>query len=303
MEGVAVVIGNESAFEIFDVKPQTRIVATSRAVTSIYFDHCHGGWERWILIRADAHHDNLHCNHELERKHLQEAKDRNALVFDFGDLACCMQGKWDKRADENQMRPELRGPNYLDKLVKYNADFYRPFAKQFVLMGQGNHETSILKHHQTNLTERLVERLNAGGANILCGGFSGWLRFMFKRGNHSYSRLAKWHHGYGGDAPVTKGVIQTARMGVYLPDADFVFTGHTHNEWIFPIERERISTAGVLFKDQQIHIKVPGYKDEYDDGYGGWHIERGGPPKPLGAAWLRFWFVGKFLHSEVTAAK
>ena len=23
------------------------------------------------------------------------------------------------------------------------------------------------------------------------------------------------------------------------------------------------------------------------DGYGGWHIERGGPPKPTGAVWLR----------------
>jgi hypothetical protein len=36
-----------------------------------------------------------------------------------------------------------------------------------------------------------------------------------------------------------------------------------------------------------LHLKVPSYKEEYVDGYGGWHIERGGPPKPTGAVWLR----------------
>lgn len=279
-------------------KPTARIVQNSRAVLSVYFDHVKSGWEQWILLRADAHHDNRHCLHD---------KERNALIFDFGDLFCAMQGKWDRRADETQMRTELRGNNYLDRLVNYNADFYRPYAKQFVLMGQGNHETSILKHHQTNLTERLVERLNGArspDSPIFCGGFSGWVRFLFTvQGTQRLSKRLKWHHGYGGDAPVTKGTIQTARQAVYLPDADYVVTGHTHNEWFFPIERERINHEGVLYKDQQMHIKVPGYKDEYADGYGGWHIERGGPPKPIGAAWLRFYLKNQEIVGEVTAAK
>ncbi len=103
---------------------------------------------------------------------------------------------------------------------------------------------------------------------------------------------------------MTKGVIQTNRMAVYLPDADFVVTGHTHNEWIFPITRERISQADVLFKDRQVHIKLPGYKDEYAEGAEGWHIERGGPPKPLGAAWLHFFYCNAHGHvdSEIIAA-
>lgn len=278
-----------------------RIVQTSRAVTSVYFDNVKAGFEQWILLRADAHHDNRHCLHDKEREHLEEAKERNALVFDFGDLCCAMQGKWDRRADQSQMREELQGNSYLDRLVKYNADFYAPYARQFVLMGQGNHETSILKHHQTNLTERIVERLKSKNPELLCGGFSGWVRFMFERSNACTSRRLKWHHGYGGDAPVTKGTIQTSRQAVYLPDADFVCTGHTHNSWLFPIERERISEAGVLFKDRQLHIKVPGYKDEYSDGYEGWHIERGGPPKPIGAVWLRFYLKNHEIITEATA--
>jgi len=268
------------------------------------------GWEQWILLRADAHHDNLFCNHDLERRHLDEAKERNALICDFGDLFCAMQGRWDKRKDDSQLRPELIGNDYVDRLVSYNYKFYEPYADNFLMLSPGNHETANLKYHQTNLTERLAERLRinrTSGQPLCVGGFSGWIRFLFNYGGgNNCQRTLKWHHGYGGDAPVTKGVIQTNRMAVYLPDADFVVTGHTHNEWIFPITRERINIAGTLGKDRQIHIKVPGYKDEYAEGIGGWHIERGGPPKPLGAAWLRFFYnrsaPGR-IDSEVTTAK
>jgi hypothetical protein len=88
-----------------------------------------------------------------------------------------------------------------------------------------------------------------------------------------------------------------------VPDADLVVTGHTHNEWYFPIPRVRLSAKGTPHHDEQLHVKVPGYKDEYADGGGGWHIERGGPPKPIGAAWLRFYYEDGSVKMEVTRAK
>ena len=39
-------------------------------------------------------------------------------------------------------------------------------------------------------------------------------------------------------------------------------------------------------------VKTPSYKDEYQDGMGGWSVERRMPPKPLGAYWLRFYWDG-----------
>lgn len=87
---------------------------------------------------------------------------------------------------------------------------------------------------------------------------------------------------------MTRGVIQTNRMAVYLPDADIICTGHTHDSWTVPIARDRLSEQGVQYRDEQIHIRTPGYKDEYADGHGGFHIEGGRPPKPIGAEWLRF---------------
>jgi hypothetical protein len=263
-------------------------------VLSISMD-VRAGWEQWFLLSSDRHHDNSHADHKLELRHLNRAKERRAGVLDFGDLFCAMQGKYDKRASKDALPPELREGNYLDRIVAYNADFYRPFRDHLILVQAGNHETAIQKHHETDLTERFVERLNApdksrgeGEGDIIAGGFSGWVRFRFTTNQTKRSTLLLYrHHGYGGGGAVTKGVIQTNRMAVYLPDATFVVTGHTHDQWLLPLQRHRITHQGDVFQDTQWHIRCGGYKDEHTPG-DGYHIEKGREPKPLGAVWLRF---------------
>ena len=172
----------------------------------------------------------------------------------------------------------------------------------------GNHETAILKNHETFLTERLIERIQERTKHrIPKGGFTTWIRFIFcEKGETSFnpSTVTMFcHHGYGGGGPVTRGVIQTNRMAVYLPDAQIVATGHTHDEFQVPISRARLSVRGVPYQDEQLHLKIPSYKDEYANGEGGWHIERGGPPKPIGALWLTFSMRNKQIFTEVTRAR
>jgi hypothetical protein len=262
----------------------------------------------WVLLTSDRHHDNPHCNQELEKFHLEQAKQRNASIIDYGDLFCAMQGSWDRRKSKSDIRPENNKSNYLDSLVETAADFYGPYAQNFAVIGPGNHETAIIKHHETNLTERFVERMNTiNNSDVKVGGYTGWVTFKFWYGKpqlegssettegsglqKSMGSVNLWYnHGYGGGAPVTKGTIQTARQAVYVPDAHIVCSGHTHDEWLFPIQRMRLKSTGQIYHDEQLHIKTPGYKEEFVDGYGGWHIERGAPPKPNGACWLRFWW-------------
>ena len=100
------------------------------------------------------------------------------------------------------------------------------------------------------------------------------------------SLRVKYFHGAGGEAPVTRGVIQTARQAVYLPDANVVLNGHNHQQYIIPIARERLSNKGVHYSDIQHHVRIPGYKQDYGDGSKGWNVERGGVPKPIGAVWM-----------------
>lgn len=258
-----------------------------RNVVSIDFDASEQK-EHWILLRSDVHHDNPKCDWEMERRHLDQAAERGAAIIDNGDLFCAMQGKWDKRSDKAAMRPEHQGGNYLDLLVQEAAEFYRPYAHLFAVIGKGNHETAIRKVHETDLTERLVAMMKSQGSPVEISGYGGYVRLRFVQNSHKHkTRWLHHYHGTGGGGPVTRGVIQTNRLAVMHPDADIVLTGHTHDEWTMPIPRQRISRFGTPYHDEQLHVRVPGYKDAWADGDSGWEVERMLGPKNLGAAWLR----------------
>jgi len=266
-------------------EPHARTVRLTRNVVSSRADFC-----QWFLLRSDAHHDNKHACRELERRHLDEAVERDALILDIGDLFCAMQGKWDKRADPSSLREEYR-TNYLDSLVTHAADYYGPYADRWALMAPGNHETSIRKKHETDLTGRLVTLLNdRHGTAIRAGAYSGWIQIRIgddrpPRGRSSTMRIA-YHHGYGGGGPVTKGTIQSNRRRAMLRDYDVEWMGHIHESWLHRDVVEGLPSSGVPRFQDVYSLRTPGYKDEWSGG-NGWHVERGAPPKPLGAWWMR----------------
>lgn len=266
----------------------------ARNIHRINIDLNHVGDEQRVLLMSDVHWDNPKCNREKLIAHLEEAKAYNAPVIDNGDFFCAMQGKWDGRANKSDLRPEHQTSLYLDSLIDTACEFWKPYLHLLTVRGQGNHETAIIKRHETDLTQRLTERLRAAGASdVKLGGYSGWVVFQTNyRGRIKPIKL-HYHHGHGGGGPVTRGVIQTNRQAVYLADADIVFTGHTHDAWQVPIARVRLNADNTLVEHtRQTHVRVAGYKEEYGDGYGGWHVERGGPPKPVGSAWLILRLLG-----------
>lgn len=282
-----------------------RVVEHSRNVHEIRFAGITGGWKQSVLLSSDHHWDNPHCDRQLLKQHLDEALALQAPVIIYGDFFCAMQGKWDKRAAKQDIRPEHQKGDYLDALVTTAAAFLAPYASVLAVIGPGNHETAILKHHESNLTERLVQaiRVLVPNSPVKAGGFSGWVKFHFEDSSgHRQSRVLWYHHGYGGGGPVTRGVIQTNRRAVYAV-ADIIATGHTHDAWEVPVQQVRLSQQNQVQHVEQLHICTPGYKEEFEDGYGGWHIERGGPPKPIGACWLDWTFVRHVPYVEARRAK
>ena len=254
-------------------------------------------WEQWVLLRSDVHHDNPKCKQDLERMHLEEALSYDAPIIDNGDLFCCMQGSWDKRKDKAALRPEHQGSNYFDLLVETAADFYAPFASHIAVLGKGNHETAMTKQHETDLTDRLASRLRNKGGITESSGYGGWVIFRFDHPNKKNGLIDSCrlyhYHGTGGGGPVTRGTIQTNRIAVFTPDANIVLTGHTHDEWQMTIQRQRLTEKGVIYHDEQLHIRCGGYKDAWGTGEAGWEVERMLGPKPIGSAWLRFWWDRK----------
>lgn len=266
---------------------ESSIEQSQRNVTTVDYRDIDG--DIWVMLTADRHHDNKLCRRDLEKRHLELARERNAYIIDCGDLFCAMQGKYDPRSDLNQVRQEDATPYYLDNIVKHAAEDYAPYAANFLVLGIGNHESKITERHGVNLTSNLAHQLNQVGGRVQVGGYGGWVRLHFWVTKTRLQAVrVKYFHGAGGGGPVTRGVIQSNRQSVYLPDAEVVVNGHTHDAWHVPIARERLNLRGVVTRDIVHHVRTPGYKDEYRDGAEGWAVERWSPPKPLGAVWLRF---------------
>ena len=94
------------------------VTHNSGNVLTLYIDNIFAGWEQYILLTSDRHHDSVDCDREFEARHLDEAKRRGALIMDVGDLFDCMQGKFDPRRSYSNLRPEYKADNYLDEIVR-----------------------------------------------------------------------------------------------------------------------------------------------------------------------------------------
>lgn len=237
------------------------------------------------LLMADEHADNAHSDLDLIKKHHDEARELNAPILKFGDTFCAMEGKWDRRKSEAALRPEMRGGNYFDRLVSWHTGLYMPYAKQIAVVSDGNHESSILQHHQTDLVERLVHNLRSVGSQALHMPFTGFVRFAFDLGNrHRASVVLHYHHGYGGGGEVTRGLIDQSRTrGQY--EADVYFSGHIHRRNADENVMTGINQSGRVVQRNQVFLRSGTYKRE-ERGGTGYHIEKGRAARPQGGWWL-----------------
>ena len=242
-----------------------------------------------ILLLSDIHWDNPKCNRDLLIKHLEQAVELNSDILLNGDTFCLMQGAYDPRKNKSDIRPEHNKANYLDAVVDTAIKFFRPYAHLIKVVGYGNHETNILKRQETDVIKRFVDGLNAEmGTEIKIGGYGGWVvyKFMRKNSNSSVVYRIKYFHGSGGGGPVTKGSIQFNRMATMVEGADMIWMGHVHESQELTYSVERLNASGNVELRDILMVRTPTYKEEYNFGKGGWHVERGAPPKPLGGRWL-----------------
>ena len=266
-------------------------------VTTVDMAGVKEGWSFWMLLRSDVHRDSIFANRDLEKTHLDMALDRQAGIIDAGDLFDIMQGKKDPRSSYSELRPEYLTQNYFSAVAEDNAKFYTPYAHNFIVLGKGNHETSILRHNNLDMTSDLVSKLNTKtGSNIQAGGYGGYVRFILRGGREKqYQVILRYFHGNSTNAPVTRGMIETNRQAVYLPDANVVLNGHNHHGYYAPIERQRINQQGHLEYDTIHFVRTPGYKRANHDNYPkeGFDTEKLPEPRPIGCVWMQMTYTSR----------
>jgi hypothetical protein len=170
-------------------------------------------------------------------------------------------------------------------VIEDSAEYLKKYKNQMKFFGRGNHETNIEKRLSTSPLDRLSALLGAGHV----GSYAGWIFFRFtettgrKRGA-DYTYKLHFHHGYGGNAPRSKGVLAVDIDQKEWPDADMIVSGHTHQKWHVPITVERINKYGRIRDGVVHHMKLGSYKQL--DRFAGWEVEKGFQKPRLGGWWV-----------------
>lgn len=243
---------------------------------------------------GDLHWDNPSCDRVKLKQHLDYCKENDIPILINGDLFCLMQGRGDRRANKSDIRPEHNNAKYLDSVIETAVDWFSPYAHLITVIGYGNHETSIIKHQETDVLQRFVDLLNyKNKSNVQTGGYGGWLIVKVPCKGSEMTKNLKYFHGSGGGGIVTKGAINLTRALEMYENMDIFVLGHIHENWCRNDVRDTLKfnrgKREYELEQKEIHHCIVGtYKEEYGDGSHGWHIERGAPPKVTGGRIIVF---------------
>jgi len=251
-----------------------------------------------LFLSSDLHLDSVHCRTELLKRHLEEAKQRRALVLLFGDVVDAMQGRADPRGSMDGIIEPLRREDYYDALVTYTADTLAPVKDQLVMLAYGNHETKVLKWRNTDVIQRTVGLLRQRGSPVEAGAYGGWVLFRLytdeaMQGKPKATVRLYYHHGATAGAQVSKGTIEAERMAAHSDGADIVVAGHNHRHYAVMAPKDAVSERGVPYRKIVWYVRTPGYKDEWTDTPLGFAQEKRMGPRPLGAVLMQLMIQGR----------
>lgn len=251
------------------------------------------------LMISDVHIDSKKCDRGLLVQHLTEAKEAGAKVLIFGDLFDCMGGKYDKRSNKADLRPEYQVANYFDAIVEDAAKILAPFADNILMIADGNHELSVMQRHEIDLNARLIQALNP---KIHKGKYSGYIKFAFSVNGEGKRRSYNmyYNHGSGGNSPVTRGTISANRRQESR-EADIYVSGHNHNGWEMTRPIITLNQECNIVVKEPTHVNLGTYKNDILDG--GYADMKEFAPPVLGGYWLDFEFKRSDYRFSVRRAK
>lgn len=222
---------------------------------------CKAGQVIKLALFSDIHFDSPDCDREKLKEDFDFCKKDGRYILINGDWFDAII-----LSDRKRSVPHLieNTDLQLNKKLEESYDFLKNYQDRILFMGRGNHEESIIKYNGIDLLQMLTTMLNMNQEHkILYGNYANFLRFTFKeqgRNKRQYNYDIFAHHGAGGSAPQTKGMLDFAALAKGI-NADLIFIGHKHNALvdysapIMHIDRD----GNVVLKNRQC-IQTPSYQ-------------------------------------------
>lgn len=212
-----------------------------------------------LALFSDIHFDSPDCDRETLKKHLDFCLQDGRYILFGGDLFDAILMKDVKRAVPHLIE---NTDAQLNKKLEEIYEFLKPYQKQILFMGRGNHEESVMKFNGLDVLQMLATMLNMGQEHkILVGNYANFLRFTAKdtTGKVCFYDIFQ-HHGAGGAAPATKGMLDFGALAKGV-NTDLLWIGHKHHSLIdYSTPIMSINTQGdIVLKNRQC-IQTPSYQ-------------------------------------------
>jgi len=222
----------------------------------------------------DVHLGSAYCDEKSFKEYLADS-NKNTYFMSGGDLLDSIivtDPRYSKHVDGTERTA------ILDEQVDKAVEILRPYRKNIIGLGRGNHEDTVVKHSGTDVTWRICEQLDCEYL-----GYSGFVILKLReKDGRGRTVTIKWHHGWGGGSRTQGADITKYSKDTAYWDADLFLYGHVHKKQYDEIPRLGISGKSLISKP--IHFAICGtflktYSSTYDSTYS---EVKGYPPVAIG---------------------
>lgn len=226
-----------------------------------------------LRLMSDLHIGAAHVDYKMIQREIEDAATNGDRVLINGDLLDLILPKDTKRYQPNAVHPRIAKRNdQVNAVIEWAVEELSPIAHLLDLLAIGNHEAVITHYHSIDPTllvlyelEKIAKQRDPNHV-IHYGGYAGFVDYRLRNregADDSYRWIVYYHHGSGGAAPVTKGLIDFNRKDVFI-DADVIWMGHKHNRLVVSVEKLRCPTKGDDVDVREVfHIMTGAYFNTY----------------------------------------
>lgn len=230
-----------------------------------------------LRLMSDLHIGAANTDYKLITRERDDAIEHQDRILINGDLFDLILPKDHKRYTPEAVHPRIQGTSMqVNAVVDWAVELLSPAAHLIDMLGVGNHETAVMKYHAVDPVMMVMYKLEEHARKtvpnhfINYGGYTGFVDYRLRcttggrSGGECGSRLViYYHHGSGGAAPVTKGLIDFNRRDTFI-DSDIIWMGHKHNRLTVAVEKLSCPEIGDGLKIKEVrHIMTGAYFNTY----------------------------------------